>query len=81
MEHKQINKLHKKIRFIGKNLYEQYLDDFINIGINLPSCVVKEVWLYTNLSLPSYHFKRLTCGGGGKGSYYLKLLLEVVWLI
>ena len=41
---------------MGKTLYDQYLDDVINIGVKLPSCVVREVWVSTGYTFQAIVF-------------------------
>ena len=47
MEYALIYNLHKKVRYMGKTIYLQYIDAFGNIGVYLPACVAREVWVYT----------------------------------
>ena len=52
MKYTHINNLHEKVKHMGKTLYGKYLDDVGNMGVNIPSCVLCEVWVST-----SYHFQ------------------------
>ena len=77
-EDKNINNLHTKYRYMGKTIYGKYLDNVVNIGVNLPSCVLREVWVSMSYIFSRYNFHYLPCGGKGKGKDDRKGFLEVM---
>ena len=52
----QINNLHAKGRYMVKTLFWQYLESVNNIGVNIPSYVVHEVWVSTSYPFQFIHF-------------------------
>ena len=54
---------------MGKTLHGKYPDYFGNIGVNLPLCVLHEIWVSMQLSFSIYPFHHLPRGGEGKSKY------------
>ena len=44
-EYKNINKLQSEDRYMVKTIYEKYLEDLRNIGVNPLSSVAREFWI------------------------------------
>ena len=62
---------------MGKTLYGKYIDDFGEIGVNLPLCVVCKLFVSEKLSFSSYNISCLPLGVEEKGEYYWKGLLKL----
>ena len=55
---------------MGTTLYGKCIDDFGEIGVNLPLCVVCKFCVSENLSFSTYNLSRLPLVVEEKGEYY-----------
>ena len=64
---------------MGSILYGKYIDAVSNIGLYLPVFVSHKVWVYRTYRFKDNPSHCLPRGGGGKGNYYLKEVINACY--